>query len=148
MVLHDTIFSILSQKRTGIFDVAPETPVFEALQLMAERDVGALIVTSGTELVGMFSERDYARKVQLAGKRSHYTRVSDVMSGPPIVASPHQSVGYCLALMDKHRIRHLPIVEYGTVTGIVSIGDLVKALVERKRKPAGESVRYETALAS
>lgn len=148
MVLDETIFSILRRKGTRIWDVAPETPVIDALRLMSDKDVGALLVTSGTELVGIFSERDYARKVILADKGSRHTRVSDVMSSPPIVTSSHQSAEQCLRIMNQHRIRHLPIVEFGTVIGVISIGDLVNWYMGRQRQEIQDLNQYIAAAAS
>jgi CBS domain-containing protein len=147
MAFDDTIRSILDQKSSRIWDVAPETPVYDALQLMAEKDVGALLVIAGTELRGIFSERDYARKVVLEGKTSKYTRVSDIMSAPPIVASPRQTANDGLRLMNKYRIRHLPIVEYGIVIGIISIGDLVNWIMGRQQEEIDQLNQYISAAA-
>lgn len=134
MVSDDSILSILNLKGNRIWDVAPHTPVYDALQLMADQDIGALLVMSGTELRGVFTERDYARKIVLEGKSSKYTRVTDVMSPVTVMASPWQTGDHCLRLMHKHGLRYLPIVEYGTVIGIISIGDLVNWTMQRQRE--------------
>ena len=114
----------------AIFSVAPEDPVLEAIRLMAEERVGALLVMKGDELVGIVSERDYARKVILLGRSSSSTPVWQIMSSPVVTVSPEHSVPDCMRLMTEKRIRHLPVTERGRVIGVISIGDLVKAVIE------------------
>ena len=138
MLRDDNVLAILSRKGTRIWDVTPETTVYEALQLMAEKDIGALLVIAGTELRGVFSERDYARKVVLVGETSKRMRVTEAMTSPPIVGSLSLNVDACLRLMNKYRIRHLPIVDHGVVVGVVSIGDLVSFVVSRQKEEIEE----------
>jgi CBS domain-containing protein len=127
----DTVRTVLDNKGGSVYHVTPETPVYEALETMARRDIGALLVISGAELRGVFSERDYARKVILHGKASRETPVGDIMSRP-IIAHPEQSVDDCLHLMTKFRVRHLPVLDQGAVTGVLSIGDLVNWIIHRQ----------------
>ena len=148
MELDETVLSILHRKGNHILEVAPFTPVYDALKLMAEKDVGALLVMSGNVLCGIFTEKDYARKIVLEGKRSRYTRVTEVMTSPPIIASPLQTPDDCLRLMNRYRIRHLPIVEYGTVIGIISIGDLVNSIMRRQREEIESLNQYIMATAN
>ena len=125
-----TVRQLLEIKGTAIFTVEPEDPVLEAIRLMADRHVGALLVMKGSELVGIVSERDYARKVILMGRSSNSTPVWQIMSSPVQTVSPEKSVQDCMRIMTEHRIRHLPVVERGRVAGMISIGDLVKAVIE------------------
>lgn len=114
----------------AIFSVGPEDPVLEAIRLMADERVGALLVMKGDELVGIVSERDYARKVILLGRSSSSTPVWQIMSSPVHTVSPDHSVQDCMRLMTEMRIRHLPVTDRGRVVGVISIGDLVKAVIE------------------
>jgi CBS domain-containing protein len=134
MGLNDTVRAVLEYKGVGVCAVAPETPVFEALGMMAERDIGALIVLDATKLQGIFSERDYARKVVLHGKSSLATPVGDVIACPPVVAHLDQSVEACLRLMTDFRVRHLPVVDREAVIGVLSIGDLVNWIIRRQEE--------------
>ncbi|MFB3779187.1 MAG: CBS domain-containing protein [Bryobacteraceae bacterium] len=124
-----TVRSILKAKGGAVWSVRPETSVFDALKLMAEKEVGAVVVVSGAELIGVFSERDYARKLVLQGKSSRDTRVAEVMSREIVTVGPEQTVQECMRIMTHKRIRHLPVVEGGTLAGVVSIGDLVNAII-------------------
>jgi CBS domain-containing protein len=121
---------LLEGKGAAIFSVAPEDPVLEAIRLMADQRVGALLVMKGDELVGIVSERDYARKVILLGRSSSSTPVWQIMTSPVHTVSPDHTVQDCMRLMTEQRIRHLPVTDQGRVVGVVSIGDLVKAVIE------------------
>jgi CBS domain-containing protein len=119
------ISEVLGRKSGTLWSVAPNATVFEAIQLMAEKNVGALLVLEGAALVGVIAERDYTRKVALKGKSSKETRVQEIMAEKPMTVTSNHTVEHCMRLMTEHRIRHLPVLEEGKVTGIVSIGDLV-----------------------
>jgi CBS domain-containing protein len=134
MALNDTVRAVLDHKGVGVCAVAPETPVFEALEIMADKDLGALLVMADVELLGVFSERDYARKVILHGKTSRDTPVSEIMSSPPVVATLDESVDDCMRLMTDFRIRHLPVVDQEAVIGVLSIGDLVSWIIRRQEE--------------
>jgi CBS domain-containing protein len=119
--------------KPAVYSVTPDTRVFDALRLMAEKNVGALLVVEGERLAGVFSERDYARKVVLLGRTSRDTAVREVMSTRVVSVSPAQTAGECMALMTEARIRHLPVLESGRIVGVVSIGDVVRSVVEEQR---------------
>lgn len=127
--LKDPVYLILKEKGREVYAIAPDATVYEAVELMAHKGVGALVVTSGSKLVGILSERDYARKVILKGRSSKTTKVSDIMSSPAVSVTPATSVDECMKLMTVKRFRHLPVVEGGKVVGVLSIGDLVKWIV-------------------
>jgi CBS domain-containing protein len=130
MKISDTIGCLLKDRpRKRILSIAPEQTVFEALQLMAQYDVGALLVISHDELVGIFSERDYARKGVLMGHLSRETRVREIMTSPVVSITPQHTVDECMAMMTEHHFRHLPVLENYSVIGVVSIGDLVKWVI-------------------
>ena len=129
MDVSGNISAILSQKSTEIYSITPETSVYDGVAMLAEKNVGAVLVMDGDKLVGMFSERDYTRKVVLRGKRSRETAVSEIMSTDLKVVQPREAVEVCLRLMTDKRIRHLPVVEDDKVVGIISIGDLVKWVI-------------------
>jgi CBS domain-containing protein len=128
-----TVRHLLDRKGRVVFSIAPEDPVLEAVRMMAEHHVGALLVMRGTELSGIVSERDYARKVVLLGRSSADTPVSQIMSSPVMSVALENSVQDCMRLMTERRIRHLPVIEGGRVIGMVSIGDLVKAVIEEQQ---------------
>ena len=133
---------LLESKGSTIFSIAPDAPVLEAIKLMAEHRVGALLVMRETELVGVLSERDYARKVILQGRSSSQTSVSDIMSNSPLTVSPATDVFDCMRLCTDSRIRHLPVVEDGKVVGVISIGDLVKAVIDAQAEQIEHLERY------
>jgi CBS domain-containing protein len=134
MGLTDTVRAVLDHKGIGVCAVMPETPVYEALEIMADKDIGAVLVMEDADLCGIFSERDYARKVILQGKASRETPVGEIMTSPPVVTTLEQSVDDCLRLMTDHRIRHLPVVSQEAVIGVLSIGDLVNWIIRRQEE--------------
>ena len=137
-----TVRQVMAGKGGGVYWVAPDDPVLEAIRQMAERHVGALAVMRGDELVGIVSERDYARKVVLMGRKSTETTVGTIMSTPVIQVGPAHTVNECMQLMTDKRIRHLPVVENGKLVGVVSIGDLVKAVIDEQKHEIEDLRRY------
>jgi CBS domain-containing protein len=127
-----TVREILKTKGDDIWSISPEAKIFEALKLMADKNIGALIVLEGKEVVGIVSERDYARKVILKDKSSKETPVKEIMTSRVRYVTPDKSAEDCLALMNENRIRHLPVYENEELIGVVSIGDVVKAVIEEK----------------
>jgi CBS domain-containing protein len=128
-----TARQLLDHKGRAIFSIGPDEPVLEAIRLMADHHIGALLVMKDDELVGIVSERDYARKVILKGRSSADTPVAQIMSSPVITVSLNNSVQECMQLMTSRRLRHLPVVEGKKVLGMVSIGDLVKAVMDEQQ---------------
>jgi CBS domain-containing protein len=124
-----TLRQILASKSGPLATVSPDDPVFHALQVMSDANVGAVLVLEGDRLVGIFSERDYARKVILRGKASKDTRVREIMTDKVLYVTPEQTVDECMAIMTEKHFRHLPILDQGKVVGIVSIGDVVKETI-------------------
>lgn len=133
---------LLDAKGSNVYSVSPDASVLDAIGLMAERHIGAVVVMEGARLAGILSERDYARKVVLKGRSSTSTAVHEIMSTPVISVSPAQTVDDAMRLMTTHRIRHLPVVRDGAVTGIVSIGDLVKSVIEEQRHTIEDLKNY------
>jgi CBS domain-containing protein len=125
----ETIGSILRTKGQTIWSITPDATVYDAIALMAEKGIGALLINSEDRLVGIVSERDYARKVILQGRSSKDTRAEDIMTRDLVTVSAEDTVDECLRIMTHHRIRHLPVLSRGKLVGIVSIGDLVKAII-------------------
>jgi CBS domain-containing protein len=128
-----TVAQVLEGKTRTVLSVGPDDSVYEALRLMAEHDVGALVVLDGDRLQGIFSERDYARKVILMGKASRETKVREIMTDRVHVVAPSNTVDDCMGLMTDLRVRHLPVVEGGRVLGVISIGDVVKETIADQR---------------
>ncbi len=128
-----TVQQILNSKGYDIWRIQPSASVFEAISLMAEKEVGALVVMEGDRLVGIISERDYARKIILDGRSSHETATRDIMTTYVICVHPGQTIDECMTVMTEKRIRHLPVLERERLIGIISIGDLVKAKIEEQQ---------------
>jgi CBS domain-containing protein len=128
-----TVRQLLEVKGSSVYAIAPEASVYDALKLMAERNVGALAVTEETRLVGLVSERDYARKVVLLGRVSKDTPVRDIMTREVVCVDPSQGVDDCMALMTERHFRHLPVIEEGRLVGLISIGDVVKSILDHQQ---------------
>jgi CBS domain-containing protein len=135
---------LLKAKGYEVLSVTPASSVYEALQLLAEKNVGALLVFESGRLAGIFSERDYARKLVLKGKFSKNTAVREVMTENVITVDPDDSIEYCMKLMTDRRIRHLPVVWDGRVMGVISIGDIVKAIIADQKSTIGLLEQYIT----
>ena len=139
-----TVRQILETKGHDIWSVAPDAAVFDAIKLMADKNVGALIVLDGDKLKGIISERDYARKVILKGKSSKETLVKGIMSTDVITILPESSINECMALMTLKRIRHLPVIEHDKLLGIISIGDVIKAIIAEQEFTIKQLENYIT----
>ena len=128
------VSQIMERKGSQVVSVARQAPVLEAIRVMAEHHIGAVLVMDGDQLLGILSERDYARKVILQGRSSHDTAVAVIMSSPVVCVGPHDSVAECMAIMTEKHIRHLPVIDGERVVGVVSIGDLVKEMIEEQKQ--------------
>jgi CBS domain-containing protein len=137
-----SVQQLLDQKPRAIYSIGPEEPVLAAIKQMAEHHIGALVVMSGDKLVGIVSERDYARKVVLLGRSSTETRVDAIMSGKVITVTAKQDAHDCMRLMTDKRIRHLPVVAGDRVVGVLSIGDLVRAVIEEQERTIADLETY------
>lgn len=135
---------ILDGKGHQVWSIGPDQSIYEALALMAEKNIGALVVMNEGQVVGIFSERDYARKVVLQGKSSRETPVHEAMSGRVVGVRPERTVDDCMALMTEKRIRHLPVMDDDRIMGVISIGDIVKAVISEKENLIGQLESYIT----
>lgn len=129
MKIYDTIRDILKKKGHEVWSITPESTVYRAIEVMADKHVGALVVIDGDKVVGIISERDYARKVILSRRSSKETRVEEIMASPVIFVEPNHAVDECMRIMTNNHIRHLPVIQQEKVIGIVSIGDLVNWII-------------------
>ena len=139
-----TVREILNKKGNNVYSISPNQKIFEALQVMAEKEVGALLVMEGESLVGIISERDYARKVALEGKSSKESLVREIMSPNVIYVEIDATTDECMALMINKKIRHLPVFDKGKLAGVISIGDVVNAIIDEKEFEIDQLVRYIT----
>jgi CBS domain-containing protein len=137
-----SVQQLLDQKPKGIFAVKPDEPVLAAIKKMAEHHVGALLVMTGDRLAGIVSERDYARKVVLLGRSSEDTRVDEIMTAKVVTVTPRQDAHDCMRLMTDKRIRHLPVLAGERVVGVLSIGDLVRAVIEEQERTIADLETY------
>jgi CBS domain-containing protein len=137
-----TVAQLLKNKGADVFSVGPQDSVLHAIEVMATRHVGALLVMNQGALVGIISERDYARKVILKNRSSHDTPVGDIMTASPVSVAPEDTVHHCMQLMTEGRFRHLPVVKGGRVVGMLSIGDLVKAVIQEQTEHIEQLERY------
>ena len=137
-----SVKQLVQAKGGQVYGIAPEASVFEALKLMAEKDVGALVVTESGRLAGIISERDYARKVILQGKSSHDMAVREIMTAKVVTVGPAQTVEDCMALMTARRVRHLPVIADGDLIGVLSIGDLVKEVIAEQEQTIKQLESY------
>jgi CBS domain-containing protein len=144
MIPTGTIGEILNHKGSAVWSVSPDSTVFDAIQMMADKNVGALLVIQKGLLVGIISERDYTRKVVLKGRASKQTAVKEILSGQLIKATPAHSIEDCMRLMTEHRIRHLPVLEGDNILGIISIGDLVNWIISSQTATIQQLQAYIT----
>lgn len=142
MEIASPIGALLSHKGKVVWSVSPELTVFEAVQMMSDKNIGALPVMQGDELVGTFSERDYTRKIIVKGRSSRETAVRDVMTAPALTVTSEDSIDRCMRLMTQNRVRHLPVLENGRLIGIVSIGDLVNWIISAQSAAIDQLERY------
>ena len=146
--LATTIGAVMQHKKGVLWSTAPEASVYEAIELMATRGIGALVVMQDGELVGILSERDYARKVILQGRSSKETKVAEIMSSPVICVLLRHTVGECMRVITDNRIRHLPVMDNGAVAGMVSIGDLVNWVIREQETMIRHLEAYISGVAS
>jgi CBS domain-containing protein len=142
MEINGSLSLILAQKGHQVWSISPGATVFEALEMMADRDVGALAVVDEGSVVGIFSERDYSRKIILHGKSSKDTHVAEVMTHPPICVGPHHRVDECMRLMTNRRTRHVLVIDGGELSGMISLGDLVNWTISAQQETIGQLSSY------
>jgi CBS domain-containing protein len=138
----NSVRQILNSKSAEVLCVAPETPVLEVIRLMAEHGIGSVLVVRGEELLGIATERDYARKVILRGRSSAETPVAEIMSSPVVTVGPGEDLRRCMQIVTERRIRHLPVVENGALVGLVSIGDLLKWVIREQEQEIEQLQQY------
>ena len=139
-----TIREILTHKGGAVWTISPDATVFEAIQMMADKNIGALLVTKDNKLAGILSERDYTRKVALKGRASKDTPVRDILSGHVISVTPDHTVEDCMKLMTEHRVRHLPVLDGQRIAGVISIGDLVNWIISAQNSAIHQLETYIT----
>ena len=139
-----TVRHLLEEKGGHVWTISPKATAFEALELMAHKNIGAILVLEGEDILGIFTERDYARKVVLQGKTSKTTTVGELMTSEVLYVSPEDTMETCMALMTEKRARHLPVLDGGKLSGVVSIGDVVKAVISDREFTIRELERYIT----
>jgi CBS domain-containing protein len=139
-----TVRTVLQTKKNELWSIPPDAVVLEALKIMADKNIGALLVMQKETVVGIFSERDYARKIVLKGESSRTTAVKDVMTSSVLTVNPEQSIDECMALMTDKHIRHLPVVEKGKLIGLISIGDVVKEIISEHKETIQQLENYIT----
>jgi len=137
-----TVDELLKSKSAGIWSIAPNASVFQALEMMAEKNVSGLLILDNGELVGIFTERDYARKLILKGKFSKDTKVGELMTKNVLYVEPKNTIDQCMQLMTEKRIRHLPVISYGKLIGILTIGDLVKKIISEQESTIHQLENY------
>jgi CBS domain-containing protein len=142
--IHEPVSSLLRVKGPQVWSISPDSSVYEAIELMAEKSIGALVVLHAGRLEGIVSERDYARKVILKGKHSQETRVREIMTTPVLFVGPAHSIDDCMRTMTSHRVRHLPVLERERVVGMVSIGDLVNWIIMSQKQTIHQLQSYIT----
>ncbi len=135
---------LLKDKGHDIWSIEPQASVYDAIHLMAEKEIGALLVMKGSRLVGIISERDYARQIILKGRSSEDTKVKEIMSADVVCAGPGQDTAECMALMTERRVRHLPIIDDDAVIGMISIGDLVRSIITEQDSTINNLEKYIT----
>lgn len=142
MEIYDTVREILQKKNGDVWSISPEATVYHAIEIMAEKRIGALLVLEDGKLIGIVSERDYARKVILKGRSSKETQVREIMTSPVIFVGPRHSVDQCMQIITQHRIRHLPVLDGERVVGIVSIGDVVNWIISAQNHTIEQLQNY------
>lgn len=140
----DNVGNILKQKGNQVWSIGPEDTVYRALEILAEKNIGVLLVMEGEKVVGIFSERDYARKVILKGKSSVKMKVGEIMSKDVLYASPGDSVEKCMAIITENKIRHLPIMQDGKLLGMITSGDIINHIISRQKFEIQELKKYIT----
>lgn len=142
MEINGTVEAVLQVKGNAVWSVSPDTTVFEAIELMAQKNVGALLVVDGDQPIGIISERDYTRRIALEGRNSRQVRVREIITGRLVSVTPDSRIDECLALMTHHRIRHLPVLQEERVVGVVSIGDLVNWIITAQKAAINQLTDY------